>query len=392
MLNHPTLTVDALNLLNESDHPPVTVKPGWLSLSGTLCRSISMADEISIPEFVHSLETLEFMGFESDIAQRIWRRYQDHEQFGDGMITFMDFVRGYIQSCPDAYLLDHQWDEVMKEMGVTKKLRDGILTEGFDDIRLSGTAASWVLKTMEDLYQWVSTVSKQISAAKSRAPSQISSSRCRQESASSNESAATDQLPSFSEHDKEAAEPVTILFKGGSVPRLQRALSTNDPAKRHDLSALVTFLPADFGFGKVYFTRQRQLALRYAMYAQERERMNNIQVGILHLEIPTRLLADAREIYGQDWKRFVWGCRRCPFLPPLELDEFDNAGILIGPIWMVSEDAAQSATFTVNDVKPYSMPNGVDCSQHAFRLRKCVEVQEESNVWIEQLEALPQKT
>ncbi|KZF24881.1 hypothetical protein L228DRAFT_57708 [Xylona heveae TC161] len=395
--------------------------------------------------YLESLETLQYFGFDEPAATKIWDHYQ---KYHDNWLTFMDCVYSYIEGCHDTSGRNDDWDKAMKEMGITKRLRDAILDPEFDEIRLRQTAAFWVLDTIEDTYAYLSMMSPCISGnvsfasfvsdatspapstatAETHVPSIFSEESVGQPSTpistysgsqqdpagaskgkgkrrAKSEAAPAPEKPAEKTAKVEASSPpsgsksrealslttaapkpqeaVTVLYKGGISSRLKKAVPDEDTDGNRGLASLTTKPPSDFGAGatfRVYFTKDIKVAEMYANWAGRRSIQEDKHMGILQVTVPTRLLENAVQIYGDDWKRFVLCGRRERAAIPHDLRPYRAAELLIGPIWTASIDEARDAT--IEDVQPYKV-DGNTPAQFAFTPTMLFEIAEECRCWVE---------
>ncbi|KZF24880.1 hypothetical protein L228DRAFT_243619 [Xylona heveae TC161] len=165
MSRTPTLTAEARARLEALGAPAVDgPKPGWCTLTGGSYTTSSTASSgnskgdkpVTVPSYIESLETLEYFGFEESTANRIWDRYI---KYHDETLEFMDFVTGHLQGCQDAIAKDDDWNKAMEEMGIGKRLREAILDPDFDEIRLTGSARTWVLDTIQNSRSYLKMMS-----------------------------------------------------------------------------------------------------------------------------------------------------------------------------------------------------------------------------------------
>jgi hypothetical protein len=109
-------------------------------------------DSIDIPLRLYSTESLQFVGFKRCAAEEIMQRFRhallEHSNKG---IEFFAFMRGFIEGGSENVLGAYaDWDSALKQMGMKRKVRAGILNPDFDHFRLSGSARSWAPETVED--------------------------------------------------------------------------------------------------------------------------------------------------------------------------------------------------------------------------------------------------
>ncbi|MCJ1236326.1 hypothetical protein MMC14_004307 [Varicellaria rhodocarpa] len=70
--------------------------------------------------------------------------------------------------------------------------------------------------------------------------------------------------------------------------------------------------PTDFHphFRGIYLTKQRELAWEYAQIARRVADGSVVPSGILVVAVPLTLLESVGDVVGEDWKDYVWACRR----------------------------------------------------------------------------------
>lgn len=259
---------------------------------------------IDIPLKLYSTESLQFVGFKRSAAQEMMERFHyaliEHSNMGS---DFFFFMKAFLEeSTQDASGVDSDWDAVLKQMGIKREIRAGILNADYDHLRLSKTARDWAIETVEDGWIFLTGVDTAVKRNEKKIAQGFQKDgpgfRAKRRSEMGSEEEQTTGLSAPS--SKTASGTITsddatiVLFKGGSVDRLQKGLS-----KENDLllPALSTMPPTDFSSTKnlVYFTNQWQCAFEYAAYAHARQPRQD--TGILQVPIPKEFLADAREVF-----------------------------------------------------------------------------------------------
>ncbi|KZF24811.1 hypothetical protein L228DRAFT_281852 [Xylona heveae TC161] len=451
----PSLTAEALAKLKNFGTPATpTETNGWRSIFGSTCKSITSGgskDSITIPEYVESRETLEYLGFTERAAKKLWQRIQKLEE--PEMNPFMTMVRAYIRSFPDAIDEGDDWNAVMANIGIAERLQTAIMSPEYSEIRLSETAHYWLIDTMERDFEFLEEISDRISTELSSErlhlsaalfplssssqttnipsmfsdearklgsplspaspegpaePKQVSGAQTKgkgkahavgstnptasmQESPPKKPQLETTPSPSSTKQAVEAEtkekrnESTTTFYKGGELMVLKKALKVRENGKAGSLAKVCTRPPTDLsGFiMRLYLAKQKEVANKYAGYAWRRNEGAR-GVGILHVKIPTRLLADTVNIYGKEWQDFVW-CSRRQILPlPDNLKQIDSAPIICGPIWMVPSAKAEKPTTSKAEVVPYEL-QGNTVIQLGLLPTKAVGIQPECNVCLESL-------
>lgn len=107
-----------------------------------------------------------------------------------------------------------------------------------------------------------------------------------------------------------------MLFKGGTLARLQKVHDGNNL----NFIELTSTQPGDFSDLScgLYFAKNAEAAWKYASWAEKLIDGNVVSVGIMKVAIHDYLFSSSREIYGEEWRRFVWGCRNMKMLADLE--------------------------------------------------------------------------
>jgi hypothetical protein len=102
---------------------------------------------IEAPVILHSMETLEILGFDRDTAQILMEKWDTmdpdvRKNTGD----FFRMTQDWLDSRDhfDAASPLDDWDLALRKLGVNEQLRKAILKPGYDDIRLTQSALDWV--------------------------------------------------------------------------------------------------------------------------------------------------------------------------------------------------------------------------------------------------------
>ncbi|KAK0644127.1 hypothetical protein B0T16DRAFT_392530 [Cercophora newfieldiana] len=146
----PTSAIIAIT--RSSSAPPP--KRGFSTISrGSYSSSSSASDHhdvVEIPEVLNSQETLEFFGFQADVAKTIFESWQELQQtpgqlgHGESVVTTAKHYITRMADVEDAWLPTHNWRQALTKMGINTDLTDAILDGNFDSIRKSKSASAWV--------------------------------------------------------------------------------------------------------------------------------------------------------------------------------------------------------------------------------------------------------
>lgn len=326
---------------------------------------------IEIPETLESKETYEFMGLTEEIASDIWKRYSTRDPAMPD--SFLEFARYHIEinDAPDAYTKYDDWDGCMKHMGVTKTLRDAILIPEFEDLRYTQSAKHWVIDAFEMRFGSLESIPKRIRKSKQikqREPwysysSSLSSSLPIPISLPASSSSVALSNASKQKQDEgqpegtkksaksgvqiEVAEPnfvpagFTTVWKALDKRRCNGFL---DPASgRINLDPIASPFPTDFHGknGAAYFTPQKSVAYRYAMWAKQKASI--AEVVIIQIDVPFELTKGkfgstnfTHRIWKDsnpdcEWNQLIWTSRRQERRPK-NLAYLQKYGMLIGHI------------------------------------------------------------
>lgn len=326
---------------------------------------------IEIPETLESKETYEFIGLTKEIASDIWKRYDTRDPAMPD--SFLEFAQYHIEmhDLPDAYTRYDDWYACMEHMGVTKDLRDAILIPEYEDLRYTRSAKHWVIDTFKMRFGSLESIAGRIINSmqiKQREP-EYSYSRSPTSSflnpiplPASSSSMALNKASKQKQGDKQPKETNGLAKAGVQIEvvapspipagftTIWKALDKwrcngfLDPASgRINLDPIASSSPTDF-HGKldvVYFTPQKSVALRYAMWAKQKASI--AEVMIIQIDIPFeltegkfgstdfthRIWKDSNPDCG--WNRLIWTSQRQE-RRPRNLAYLQKYGMLIGHI------------------------------------------------------------
>lgn len=326
---------------------------------------------VEIPKTLESKETYEFIGLTEEIASDIWKRYNTRDPAMPD--SFLEFAQYHIEmnKAPDAYTKYDDWDACMEHMGVTKALRDAILIPEFEDLRYTQSAKHWVIDAFEMRFGALESIAEKISnnmQIKQRKPGYFYSSNPSSSFPNpiplpaSSSSVALSKTSKQKQGEKQPTE-TTRLAKAGvqievaapsPIPAefttVWKALDKRrcngflDPASgRINLDPIASRSPTDF-HGKtdaVYFTPQKSVAYRYAMWAKQKASI--AEVMMIQIDVPFELTegkfgsTDFTHRIWKDsnpdceWNQLIWTSRRQERRPK-NLAYLQKYGMLIGHI------------------------------------------------------------
>jgi hypothetical protein len=133
-----------------------------------------------------------------------------------------------------------------------------------------------------------------------------------------------------------------ILLKGSIIGRLKKI----DIAGENLNFRNITSTPSgDFSdlVGGLYFTKNPQVAWKYADWARKFVDGQVVPVGIMHIAIPNELFDSMLEVHGNDWKEFVFANRtgNAVINASYRLGYLRGVEWLVGPICKASMENVQ---------------------------------------------------
>ncbi|KAG5921511.1 hypothetical protein E4U42_005813 [Claviceps africana] len=293
-----------LNMSSDSDESHIPLTPS----SGS---KDSFSD---IPEALHSIPTIKYLGFTDEKARSIWQKWTEVEAelSTNKEVNFVGIVLGFLKPSDADDVWDdndEQWRQFMVQYTV--------------EIRYLG------LKDIQE-------ASRERAIATERA-------RQREGGQSSREPEKVQAAPTAtSDEASEAASAVPgfiTLFKGVSKARLA-SLVSDDPSTV--LFGLHSPFPTDFSAltGAIYFAVDREVALHYAYWAKQRDPSGTaalIQIRVPNSAIESLGPEELRTIYwdprGNDksWEKLIYN-NRIRGKRIRNVLGFSNATLVIGTI------------------------------------------------------------
>ena len=123
-------------------------------------------DTIEIPATLKSEETYAFLGLDEATAETLWLLYSNKSEDLPG--DFFEFVKWHIENpeYDDATSGRDDWDAVMRNIGISNRLRKAILLEDIADTRLTATCKFWLVDTMWMIWRVLEDLEEDLSERK----------------------------------------------------------------------------------------------------------------------------------------------------------------------------------------------------------------------------------
>jgi hypothetical protein len=304
---------------------------------------VGLVPSFVVPEYIESVETLEYIGWGEGTATDIWARWEIVKQTESNEATFQQhFLEYALSAIPDLKLEDRQedWDAEMLNWGVGAELRAAIMDEAYTNIRLTESAQYWVKDTMEIRY---------LSLERLQRDSQM---RAQTSATSTNNATDTRQnLAVIAQLTTSSAVPGRLaLYKAIAKDRVGQG-----PTGKISIESLVSGTPSDFrgvGGTTLYFTPTLEVAEHYRGYI--RRRYNGAAPVMLELSV-TNSFIEALSPYilgfGDLWEEIVYTSRRGLLLRG-DLKRIHRLPLIIAPI-------AHSHNRTISSLDDYHQISSV---------------------------------
>lgn len=320
-----------------------------------------------VPNILNSRETLIYLGFDQETADRLWHRWthwseDDHgpraDMETDEGISFLDLAKDQIQyRYIDAWTEDDQsWRDCMTTCGIGGQLQDDILDPFFKNIRMTESCVFWLIDTVEMRWRGLKEIqatSRDRAHASRRQATRPGHSADNQPRDSNKDGESSrrsisgqmsSQISWISPHTAmsdqaklagQSAPGSITLFKGIDQARIRNLRDAN--SNINEINCLLSSYPSDFAKQLAYyFAVDRDVALLYALWAKRRADVQAVvlvQINIRNSDIKSLSETDKLTTFypTEEWKKLVWHCRRKERLPT-ELTKFRSASLIIGTI------------------------------------------------------------
>ncbi|KAL8832360.1 MAG: hypothetical protein Q9191_000317 [Dirinaria sp. TL-2023a] len=274
--------------------------------------AVDVHQKIAIPEFIVSVQALQWIGFTEEAAKMQWEDWVTRPR--DWPLEFVDTT--------------------IEQLARFDNDAEAILAEEFADIRTTATAKFWIMDTIETAWHTLLSI-KRLAKQQSHEIRQGMEAKRRL-------GAQYPLQPPSPTHLRGGRLPeptpymdrtpgATTLYKGVDVWRTQ---PMNPAANDIDISRLASTPPTDF-VGRpgavFYFTTERSVAERYCKYAKRRESIHS--TCIVEMSVPNSLIKQANLAvvpFGNEWKQLVWHSRRGTKSLPKDIRHLERRQLVIG--------------------------------------------------------------
>lgn len=319
----------------------------------------ALIEVLEIPTYLNTVELLLFVGFDYNKAYAIFNKWEEtrgqDKLKGAAVDALVRYAISWIEEKAKIFNVtevEDDWDDALRNMGLSLDFRDRILDPSFDWLRLSKSASHWAIDSIESDYHFLVHLERSIlkrmesQSVGSAVPSGISSDHAPRET---HQEAEAEGLWRFK------------LFKGGREGQLRRCLEDNGDI---DLGWLTATPPSDFhptSVNHIYLTSHSHAAEQYAAYAERRSHCGD-RGAVLSIAIPGEYTIDAQSVF-RDWHDLVWYSLHPspsdedePRVLPKHLELYEKEGLLVGAVPDASPHRMPKLS-NKNEIKLLKLPN-----------------------------------
>lgn len=306
----------------------------------------SRAHTIDLPESIHSVAALEFIGFTTETASEIFTRFNsrpDPDQCPDQLLDYVLALPSRLTSAP---FQSYSLREGMTALGLTQQLQDALTDPRFSAIFWTETAVYWIKDTLRINYLTLVKLQRRLSNHAIRSIAEKSR-RGSLEAVFLPAAAAIPplqtELPTAiltmtsEDHNLpkayvmvDTAGPVLqdhyVLYKAKAASEMEEDWILDDGSL--NMRAIESYPGCDFNHESFawYWTLEAETAEHYRAWASRRCLWSD--TWIIRIQIPTTFIDSLRQQnlwYSRDWKEYVWHCRKRA-KPPPKYDSYWKAG------------------------------------------------------------------
>ncbi|MCJ1236325.1 hypothetical protein MMC14_004306 [Varicellaria rhodocarpa] len=157
------LSDDAIKIL-KTRGPDSVLRDGFRHVSNASYISDGSYDSeatVKIPEYLDSVETLEFLEFRREVAEMIFLNFQKAYEEHPSMSDFLGFICRYIRNYRNNAIGERDdWEHCLRSMGFIPSFPNRLLDLAFISIRFSRSAKEWAIMMIEMRYQFLSALDR----------------------------------------------------------------------------------------------------------------------------------------------------------------------------------------------------------------------------------------
>jgi hypothetical protein len=301
---------------------------------------------LDLPCSPHSLEALEFIGFTAQAAAEVFGRWSSRPNPDINTDDLIDYALSEVRVLSTESYQQYHPDEAMVRVGLNAKLRDAITDPSFSAIFSTASLHFWVDDTLR--INWL-TLLQLLRRLKSCAITSVTKKKQKRaklegvfppKASSSQASATTSQqsiptaILNISSEDHhlpktfvavEKEDPIApghiALYKAKASAEMGEPQWIRDDGSL-DMSVISSTRGGDFNhrYEAWYFTPEKSTAEMYRLWAARRCPYSD--TWVIRIEIPEPFMTGLRTAdlyYSQDWKEYIWHCKKL-VKPPARFD------------------------------------------------------------------------
>ena len=303
---------------------------------------------VEIPEYLQSLETIHFMEFRGNTAETIYSDYlANRELFPGREHNVLKNAKRLV-----SYKYDRQgmqdssnWVQNIFDLGLSSKFRERMMDPEYEDMRISRSLKEWVFELLDNRYGFLQTLDSVV-----RTPEPLilgrKSSRLgldgKLHTKPGPDISPRPEIGHFTPQQKSIAHAIeapptalpehTTLWKAGTRHRLDSLIQSDGSLCFLNLASDP---PGDFSSmlsRGLYLTKHEEVAWKYAQWAAKLLNHTVVPVGFLRVAVPNQLLHSQKELFGDEWRQFVFANRGGMLKLPSSLTYVPEYQWLVGPL------------------------------------------------------------
>ncbi|MCJ1471627.1 hypothetical protein MMC13_000267 [Lambiella insularis] len=122
-------------------------------------ESVDSQATIELPEFLYSVETLEFMEFDEPTAHHIWRDFLRISAAAMPLETeLLRFAKDYVRGFEDVVGEEGDWTGTIRRMGLSGGFASRLMDPEWMEMRCSGSLREWAYEMMIARYEFLQSL------------------------------------------------------------------------------------------------------------------------------------------------------------------------------------------------------------------------------------------
>ena len=333
--------------------PPANQGSGSLSSSSSSSASVryksfnsSTNFTLDLPQSAVSVEALEFIGFTTQTADEIFARFTSRPNPDNNHDDLIDYVYGHVRILTTEAYQHYATAQAIAQIGLTQQVQDAITDPRFSTILGTETLYFWVKDTLRINYLTLIQLQCRLknhatrSLAKKKAkrpkiedvfqPAASLSTEQNPQTATLNMTSEDHNLPKHYvtvQHASPVLQNHYVLYKAKAASEMGELQWICDDGSL-EMNAIASYAAGDFNHQNPawYWTPEAETAEEYRAWAARRCPYSD--TWVIRIQIPEIFINGLRQQdlwYSQNWKEYVWYCKK-RMRPPPKYDLYWKAG------------------------------------------------------------------